>query len=175
MRVRELSLVQRTRWLLVVLGLVLLTAGGVYEAPAQAPTAKVASIDIRGNQKIELPAIQGRLTLKPGDAYSPENVRGQIKILYDTGYFEDVQAETESTSDGIALVFVVREKPFITEIVFDGNEELSDDKLKEKTHDQEPGIFGSAAGEGKRGKNSPCLSRRRIFQRPSHPDRPDLG
>jgi outer membrane protein insertion porin family len=130
--VRELSLVQRTRWLLMVLGLVLLTAGGVYEAPAQAPTAKVASIDIRGNQKIELPAIQGRLTLKPGDAYSPENVRGQIKILYDTGYFEDVQAETESTSDGIALVFVVREKPFITEIVFDGNEELSDDKLKEK-------------------------------------------
>jgi outer membrane protein insertion porin family len=111
---------------------VLLTAGGVYEAPAQAPTAKVASIDIRGNQKIELPAIQGRLTLKPGDAYSPENVRGQIKILYDTGYFEDVQAETESTSEGIALVFVVREKPFITEIVFDGNEELSDDKLKEK-------------------------------------------
>ena len=30
------------------------------------------------------------------------------------------------------MVFVVREKPFITEIVFDGNENLSDDKLKEK-------------------------------------------
>ena len=129
---RELSLVQRTRWLLVVFGLILLAAGGMDEAPAQTPIAKVASIDIRGNQKIELPAIQGRLTLKPGDAYSPENVRGQIKILYDTGYFEDVQLETESTPDGIALVFVVREKPFITEIVFDGNEELSDDKLKEK-------------------------------------------
>lgn len=129
---RELSLVQRTRWLLVVFGLILLAAGGMDEAPAQTPIARVASIDIRGNQKIELPAIQGRLTLKPGDAYSPENVRGQIKILYDTGYFEDVQLETESTPDGIALVFVVREKPFITEIVFDGNEELSDDKLKEK-------------------------------------------
>ncbi|HEU4501687.1 MAG TPA: outer membrane protein assembly factor BamA [Nitrospira sp.] len=123
---------QRTRWLLVVFGLILLVAGGMDEAPAQTPIAKVASIDIRGNQKIELPAIQGRLTLKPGDNYSPENVRGQIKILYDTGYFEDVQVETESTPDGIALVFVVREKPFITEIVFDGNEELSDDKLKEK-------------------------------------------
>ena len=129
---RELSLVQRTRWLLVAFGLILLAAGGMDEAPAQTPIAKVASVDIRGNQKIELPAIQGRLTLKPGDAYSPENVRGQIKILYDTGYFEDVQVETESTPDGIALVFVVREKPFITEIVFDGNEELSDDKLKEK-------------------------------------------
>ena len=79
-----------------------------------------------------MPAIAGRLTLKPGDPYTPENVRGQIKILYETGYFEDVQVETESGAGGMALAFLVREKPFITEIVFDGNQELSDDKLKEK-------------------------------------------
>ena len=128
----EVLSVQRFHWLLVVLSLVLVAAGPVREALAQSPTAKVASIDIRGNKKIELPAIEGRLTLKPGDPYTPENVRGQIKILYETGYFEDVQVETDSTPEGIALAFVVREKPFITEIVFDGNEELSDDKLKEK-------------------------------------------
>lgn len=115
-----------------MLMLVFVVAVPVREATAQSPTAKVASIDIRGNKKIELPAIQGRLTLKPGDPYTPENVRGQIKVLYETGYFEDVQVETESAPDGIALTFIVQEKPFITEIVFDGNEELSDDKLKEK-------------------------------------------
>jgi outer membrane protein insertion porin family len=115
-----------------MLVLVSLVAGPVREAPAQTPTAMVASIEIRGNKKIELPAIEGRLTLKPGDPYTPENVRGQIRILYETGYFEDVQVETESTPQGIALTFIVQEKPFITEIVFDGNEELSDDKLKEK-------------------------------------------
>jgi outer membrane protein insertion porin family len=104
----------------------------VVDAAAQPNGGKVASIEIRGNKKIELPAIVGRLTLKAGDPYTPENVRGQIKILYETGYFEDVQLETESTPAGVALTFLVREKPFITEIVFDGNEELSDDKLKEK-------------------------------------------
>ena len=124
--------VQRLRWFLVMLIPVFLVAGHWREAPAQTPTTKVASVDIRGNKKIELPAIEGRLTLKPGDPYTPENVRGQIKILYETGYFEDVQVETESAAGGIALTFVVQEKPFITEIVFDGNEELSDDKLKEK-------------------------------------------
>src|SRR6478609_6465039 len=124
--------VQHLHWLLVMLILVFVAAGPVREAMAQTSTAKVASIEIRGNKKIELPAIQGRLTLKPGDPYTPENVRGQIKILYETGYFEDVQLETEPTPEGIALTFVVQEKPFITEIVFDGNEELSDDKLKEK-------------------------------------------
>ena len=130
--VKEVSAVQGLRWFLLLLIAILFGVGLVREAAAQPSPPKVASIDIRGNKKIELAAIQGRLTLKPGDPYTPENVRGQIKILYETGYFEDVQVETESTPQGIALAFLVREKPFITEIVFDGNEELSDDKLKEK-------------------------------------------
>jgi outer membrane protein insertion porin family len=99
---------------------------------AEQAGVKVTAIDIRGNKRIELPAIIGRLTLKPGDPYTPENVRGQIKILYETGFFEEVQVETESGTSGMALAFLVREKPFITEIVFDGNKALSDDKLKEK-------------------------------------------
>ncbi|HEU4504758.1 MAG TPA: outer membrane protein assembly factor BamA [Nitrospira sp.] len=132
MLVTEVVSVQRLPLLLVMLVLVLFVAGPVREVTAQTSAVKVASIDIRGNKKIELPAIEGRLTLKPGDPYTPENVRGQIRILYETGYFEDVQVETESTPEGIALIFIVQEKPFITEIVFDGNEELSDDKLKEK-------------------------------------------
>jgi len=104
----------------------------VLAVAAEQAGVTVTAIEIRGNKRIELPAIAGRLTLKPGDPYTPENVRGQIKILYDSGYFEDVQVETESGAGGVALVFLVREKPFITEIVFDGNKELSDDKLKEK-------------------------------------------
>src|SRR5437016_6077416 len=101
-------------------------------AAAEQAAVKVTAIEIRGNKRIELPAIAGRVTLQPGDPYTPENVRGQIKILYETGFFEDVQVETESGAGGVALAFLVREKPFITEIVFDGNKELSDDKLKEK-------------------------------------------
>ena len=100
---------------------------------AQAAGPKVKAVEIRGNKRIELPAIAGRLTLKIDDPYTPEAVRAQVKILYDAGFFEDVQVETESVEGGIAVTFVVREKPFITEIVYDGNENLSDDKLKEKT------------------------------------------
>jgi outer membrane protein insertion porin family len=99
---------------------------------AQVSGPRVKAVEIRGNKHIELDAIQGRVTLKSGDAYTAEALRAQIKVLYDTGFFEDVQVETEPTADGVAVVFVVREKPFITEIVFDGNESLSDDKLKEK-------------------------------------------
>ncbi|MDK2744717.1 MAG: outer membrane protein assembly factor BamA [Nitrospira sp. BO4] len=106
---------------------------GVLDALAQTPEVKVTSIEIRGVKRIEVPAIAGRLTLKANDPYTPENVRGQVKILYDTGFFEDVQVETESVAEGMSVTFVVREKPFITEIVFDGNQSLTDEKLKEKT------------------------------------------
>lgn len=116
-----------------ILALVMLYSIGV-GAPlyAQDGVPLITSVTIRGQKRIELQAIEGRLTLKANDRYTADALREQVKILYATGYFEDVQVETEPVGGGVAVVFVVREKPFITEIVFDGNEELSDDKLKEK-------------------------------------------
>jgi len=99
---------------------------------AQEGSSKVKSIEIRGNKRIEEPAIRGRLTLKVGDPYTRDVIRAQIRQIYEMGFFEDVQIETETGPGGVGVVFVVKEKPFITEIVFDGNENLSDDKLKEK-------------------------------------------
>jgi outer membrane protein insertion porin family len=117
----------------VVAVMVVSVLWGVLEAFAQTPELKIASIEIRGAKRIEVPAIAGRLTLKVGDRYTPDHVRGQVKILYDTGFFEDVQVETDSVAEGMTVTFVVQEKPFITEIVFDGNQQLTDEKLKEKT------------------------------------------
>ena len=127
-----LSWCGKVQWCVVMLTLIA-SCLAVGDAVAQLAGLKVKTIEIRGNKRIELPAISGRLTLKAGDPYQPETVRGQVKILYDTGFFEDVQVETEAVEGGTAVTFVVREKPFITEIVYDGNENLSDDKLKEKT------------------------------------------
>lgn len=132
--VRNVVCVPGRQFMLVVVMIVVSSVAWIAEGLAQSssPEPKVASIDVRGNKKIERSTIVGRLTLKAGDPYTAENIRGQMKILYGTGYFEDVQVETDSSPQGVAVVFVVREKPFITEVVFDGNEELSDDKLKEK-------------------------------------------
>ncbi|MBA2486856.1 MAG: outer membrane protein assembly factor BamA [Nitrospira sp.] len=122
------------RWVRIcILALVLLYAMGVGEfLYAQDNVPLVTFATVRDQKRIELQAIEGRLTLKPNDRFTADALREQVKILYGTGYFEDVQVETEPGQGGVAVVFVVREKPFITEIVFDGNEELSDDKLKEK-------------------------------------------
>jgi outer membrane protein insertion porin family len=122
------------RWVThCVLALVVLYTLGVPAwLYAQDGAPLVTSATIRGQKRIELQAIEGRLTLKANDRFTADALREQVKILYATGYFEDVQVEADPGPGGVAVTFVVREKPFITEIVFDGNEELSDDKLKEK-------------------------------------------
>jgi len=120
-------------WSIRILSLVLallVVPPGV--AQAQDGEQKVKSIQVRGAKRIEETAVRGRLTLKVGDRYTGEAIRTQIRLIYEMGFYEDVRIETEPVSGGVAVVFVVREKPFITDIVFDGNDNLSDDKLKEK-------------------------------------------
>ncbi len=99
---------------------------------AQETGQRISGITVQGNKRIEVPAIRARLTLKEGEIFTPERVREQIRALYQMGYFEDVRVETESQAGGVAVIFVVTEKPFVTEILFDGNDDVKDEKLTEK-------------------------------------------
>ena len=119
-------------WILIFLGVGLTESFVQGTAWAQDSGQAIRSIKVRGNKRIEVPAIRSRITLKEGDQFSTEAVRGQIRAVYQMGYFEDVRVETEPVAGGVAVVFVVTEKPFITEILFDGNEKLKDEKLREK-------------------------------------------
>src|SRR5439155_94663 len=55
-----------------------------------------------------------------------------IRAVYQMGYFEDVRVETEPVAGGVEVIFVVTEKPFVTEILYDGNDNVKDEKLTEK-------------------------------------------
>lgn len=120
--------------LILYITMVMLLLSGFFASllKAEETTESVASVDIRGNKRIEDQAIRGRLTLKVGDLYTLDAIRAQIRVIYEMGFFEDVQIETDRVPTGVAVAFIVKEKPFITEVVFDGNENFSDDKLKEK-------------------------------------------
>ena len=92
----------------------------------------IQQIQIEGNHHIESQAIVSKLSIKPGEAFSRELVREQIQKIYNMGFFEDVDVDTTTTANGVMVEFRVKEKPFTVEVVYDGNDELSDDKLGEK-------------------------------------------
>ena len=86
----------------------------------------------RGNRHIETQAIVGQLSLKVGDPFSKDQVRREIQQIYSMGFFEEVDVSTDVATDGVVVAFRVKEKPFTVEVVYDGNDELSDDNLEEK-------------------------------------------
>ncbi|NKE70996.1 outer membrane protein assembly factor BamA [Candidatus Manganitrophus noduliformans] len=93
---------------------------------------RIKLIEVAGNRKIDTAMILSKISLKEGDLFSPEQIREDIKTLYRMGYFDRVEVESEGFEGGVALTFRVHEKPFLVDVVYEGNENIDKDKLKEK-------------------------------------------
>ena len=92
---------------------------------------KIASIDVEGNRRIGKDAILLRATTRIGDDYSPHNLREDIREINKLGYFEDVQVEVSDKNGGKAVVFVIKEKPTVREVLIVGNNKLDTDEIRE--------------------------------------------
>jgi outer membrane protein insertion porin family len=99
---------------------------------AQSSENRIQRIQVEGNRHIDRQAIIGTLSIQAGNPFSQEQVREQIQNIYSMGFFEKVDVSTQLIADEVVVVFQVKEKPFTTEVVYDGNDELSDEKLGEK-------------------------------------------
>ena len=100
--------------------------------PLLAETSPISDIVVRGNAKVEREAILAVLSSKKGQPFNEDTARKDIRNLYDLGYFSNIAIFREATSDGLRLIIEVKEKPAISDIVFRGLDEISEDKLREQ-------------------------------------------
>ena len=91
---------------------------------------RIARVEFKGNRKIEASAIQQVLKSASGKIFSDADLSDDIKAVYKMGYFDDVTAEVADVPEGKAIVFVVVEKPMITEIRIQGNKALKKDDIE---------------------------------------------
>ena len=100
--------------------------------PVFAFAANISKIEIVGNRKIETDAIQVKLTSKAGQEFDEETVSEDIKILFKTGFFSNIEVEKQGDgAGGIILRYRMSEKPSITEIVYEGQSEVKQEDLAE--------------------------------------------
>ncbi len=113
------------------IGVLTLLILSVFAGFSAADDTKVTLVEVKGNKRIETSTILAKIKTKEGDVFSPAMIREDVKALYQLGHFEDVQVRTEGFENGLKVIFVVKEKPLIREITFEGNNELTTEKLKE--------------------------------------------
>jgi outer membrane protein insertion porin family len=91
----------------------------------------IAKILVRGNKKIEADAIRAKIGSKEGGHFTDEQIAKDIREVFSLGFFSDVQVDRAEGGGPPVLTYIVKEKPSVVEIQYKGNNELSDDELKE--------------------------------------------
>ena len=104
---------------------------------------RIVEVTVKGNRRIEKSAILNAVRIKAGDALTPETTDTDIRAIYGLGHFQDVQAYVEEDDHGPVLVYAVVEKPIVRSIAFEGNKELTADKLKESLEIRQNAVFSA--------------------------------
>ena len=97
----------------------------------------VDDIRVEGAKKVEPEAILEKLKVKKGMTLDNYMLRDDIKNVYSMKYFESVEAHKISEKGKEVLLIKVVEKPIISKILFEGNDEVSGDDLKEQIKTKE--------------------------------------
>lgn len=78
----------------------------------------VKSIDVQGNKSIGVAQILAKIKTRVGQEYQENIVSDDLKRLYNTGYFSDVQIEHQDVEGGYKIIVKLKEKPIVDEITF---------------------------------------------------------
>ncbi len=94
-------------------------------------TSTIANIGIEGNKRVDSGAILRYIQTRKGDRINSKKLALDLKEIFKMGFFEDVQIDSSSSSDGLIITFIVKEKPLIYEIEINGNDKLEEEDITE--------------------------------------------
>jgi outer membrane protein insertion porin family len=103
----------------------------------------VQRIVVQGNERIETETILAYLPVQVGDTVSAAQIDNAIKTLFRTDLFADVRVELRGGDLNVAVV----ENPIINQVVFEGNSNIKDDKLRDEVQVRPRGIYTKAKVE----------------------------
>ncbi|MCU0658274.1 MAG: outer membrane protein assembly factor BamA [Polyangiaceae bacterium] len=97
----------------------------------QARGAPIVAIEFVGLRRLNREDQLARMQERPGMPFSPDALTRDVRELWNTGFFDDIEVDLERSDKGVLLRFQVRERPSIKAIEFSGNNEIENDKLTE--------------------------------------------
>ena len=93
---------------------------------------RISEISIQGLRRIEKDAVLGKIESKKGKRLILETVGNDIRSLFEMGYFDDVSVAAASAGRGkVKLTLALKERPVISELIFEGNEKVDTSDLAE--------------------------------------------
>lgn len=117
---------------LVAFAILVLAATAAAQEPAEpeeTPVPVVDEVEIEGNQRVEEEAIRIHIGLREGAPLDEKGVDGDIRALYEMGFFDDVEADLSEVDGSWVLTYRVAERPLIRDVEITGNDEIEREEL----------------------------------------------
>ncbi|MDD2941424.1 MAG: outer membrane protein assembly factor BamA [bacterium] len=93
----------------------------------------IGEIKITGNDRVQDETVFHQLKSRVGTVFNEETIATDIRSLVGSGSFRSVEVRRLPMANGkVALIFRVGENPAIRSVFIEGNDEVSNDTLKEK-------------------------------------------
>ena len=93
----------------------------------------IRDVVVEGGVTLTVDTVSYYLGLEPGDPLDHEAIIDGYRRLWDSGLFEDVRIEIENNGGGeVTLYVIVKERPFVTSVEFEGNKKIKTTDLKDK-------------------------------------------
>lgn len=93
--------------------------------------AVVDAVEVEGNRRVPTSTIL-KYTVEPGSEFDLAAVDNSIKNLFSADIITDVKIDMRLSEDRLVLVYIVKEKPFVNQVYFNGNVEIKSRNLVEE-------------------------------------------
>ena len=115
-------------------------ASATTPAAAQGPGAPkticegrtIKRIVVKGTGRASGDDIRATIRVRETQPCLDADITRDVQALWDMGYFEDVRVEADEVRGGVALRFVVRERPAVRAVEFTGQDEVDKSDIEEK-------------------------------------------
>ena len=101
----------------------------------------IMEIRVEGASRVGSDAIFRVMKSRVGEGFDPAKIRADVKAVYHMGYFSDVKIDAEEVPGGLRLVVLVTEKPIVSSIDIEGNDEVETSELMEALSIKERTLF----------------------------------
>jgi len=93
------------------------------------PNEPLADVRFEGNATIPVAAMSRYIKSRPGRPATVDQVRDDVRALYNTKWFFSIAPVYRAEPEGLVLVFKVTERPILRNVEYRGNEKIKDNVL----------------------------------------------
>lgn len=108
---------------------------------AVAETITPTDVRLEGNNRVDGATIRAVLSVKPGKEVTFEDIDRDLQAVFNLGLFDDIRVDLRDEGREKVLVFVVKERPLLREVRFEGNKKVGVEKLQPLVEIRAPEIY----------------------------------